>query len=132
MIIVDDTLGAPDPGTKGSETGLCYFADQQIDRSPTGSGVVARIALAHARGKLRIGDSWTYHSLVSNAFAGNGSFTGCITSIENDVTNVNCYLSPSVRVRVEGFAYYTGFHSFVVEDIDPIGEQGFTFNRLSV
>jgi trans-L-3-hydroxyproline dehydratase len=132
VIIVDDTLGAPDPGTKGSETGLCYFADQQIDRSPTGSGVVARIALAHARGKLRIGESWTYHSLVSNAFAGNGSFTGCITSIENDVTNVNCYLSPSVRVRVEGFAYYTGFHSFVVEDIDPIGEQGFTFNRLSV
>lgn len=132
MIIVDETLGAPDPGTKGSETGLCYFADQQIDRSPPGSDVAAKIALAHARGKLGIGKSWIYHSLVSNAFAGKGSFTGCITSIEDEVTGVNCYPSPSVLVRVEGFAYYTGFHSFVVEDIDPIGEQGFTFNRLSV
>lgn len=130
VIIVDANLGNPAPGTRGSETGLCYFADQQIDRSPTGSGVSARIALAYTKGVLRQGESWTYHSLVSNAFAGKGSFTGCVMSVEEDIVDVNGHALRAVRVRVEGFAYYTGFHSFVVEDVDPVGEQGFTFNRL--
>ncbi|KAJ7846152.1 proline racemase [Mycena leptocephala] len=34
-----------EPTPKG-EIGLCFFADQQIDRSPTGSCVMARVALA--------------------------------------------------------------------------------------
>ena len=116
MIIVDDTLGALNAENKGSEAGLCYLANQQIDRSPTGSGVAARIALAHAKGKLGIGESWTYHLLLSNVFGGTVSFTGCVTSIEEEVFDVNGHTSLSVRVRVEGFAYYTGFHSFFVEE----------------
>lgn len=39
IMIVDDGLGVQTQGTKGVETGLCFFADQQIDRSPTGSCV---------------------------------------------------------------------------------------------
>lgn len=130
VIVVDDTVGTPTPGTKGSETGLCYFADQQIDRSPTGSGVSARIALAYAKGVLREGQAWTYHSLVSNAFGGKGSLSGCVTGVDESAVGSGGHASAAVRVRVEGFAYYTGFHSFVVEEVDPIGEQGFTFNRL--
>lgn len=130
VIIVDDTLGMPAPGSKGSDTGICYFADQQVDRSPTGSGVSARIALAHAKGVLRQGESWTYHSLVSNAFAGKGSFTGSVITAEEDASVVPGHKALAVCVKVEGFAYYTGFHSFVVEDADPIGEQGFTFKCL--
>mgnify|MGYP003675982505 FL=1 len=33
---------------------LCYFAEGQLDRSPTGSGVTARLALAYAKGQVTI------------------------------------------------------------------------------
>lgn len=36
-----------------TETGLCFFGDQQIDRSPTGSGIAARVALAYAKGERK-------------------------------------------------------------------------------
>lgn len=77
VIVVDKTLGTPESGTLGGETGLCFFADQQIDRSPTGSSVMARIPLAIAKRELRLGQSWTYHSVVSqacqrDAFVGTG------------------------------------------------------------
>jgi trans-L-3-hydroxyproline dehydratase len=129
IITVDDSIGLPAADAKGAEGGLCYFADQQIDRSPTGGGVAARIALAQAKGSLPKGDKWTYHSLVSYAYGGKGSFTGSVVE-ELEEMRIRGQQRRAVRVRVEGFAYYTGFHSFVVEDLDPIGEQGFTFNRL--
>jgi trans-L-3-hydroxyproline dehydratase len=130
VIVVDDTLGNPTPGSKGSETGICFFADQQVDRSPSGSGVSARIALAHAKGVLRQDESWTYHSLVSNAFAGKGAFTGSVITADQDAAVVDGHASLAVCARVEGFAYYTGFHCFVVEGADSIGEQGFTLRSL--
>ena len=41
----------PDADSQGgAENGLCFFADGQVDRSPTGSGVQARVALAIAKG----------------------------------------------------------------------------------
>ena len=36
---------------------ICVFADRQVDRSPTGSGVIARIALQVARGLIEPGQS---------------------------------------------------------------------------
>ena len=129
VIIVDDSFGTLTEDANGAETGLCYFADQQIDRSPTGSGVSARVALACAKGIMGEGDRWIYHSLVSNAYGGKGSFIGRVIEDLVPVT-IRGQRQQPVRVRVEDFAYYTGFHSFVVEEVDPIGEDGFTFSRL--
>ena len=36
---------------------ICIFAEGQIDRSPTGSGVTARLALAAAKGQMEVGQS---------------------------------------------------------------------------
>jgi hypothetical protein len=44
---------------------LILFRHRQLDRSPTGSAVGARIALAHAKGQIKIGEKRTYHSIVS-------------------------------------------------------------------
>ena len=42
-------------GRDGSPSAnICVFADEQVDRSPTGSGVTARMALAAARKKIQI------------------------------------------------------------------------------
>lgn len=125
MIIVDEGAHNSEPA---SETGLCFFGDQQIDRSPTGSGVAARVALAYARGKRRIGERWRYHSLVSRAFCG-GAFIG--EPIEQvKLPSRFGEAIDAIIVKVEGHAYYTGFNTFVVEEDDPLAE-GFLFDKLS-
>ena len=55
---------AIDSGEAASENSICFFANEQVDRSPTGSGVQARVALAYAKGELKLGESRTYHSPV--------------------------------------------------------------------
>ncbi|KAG7045229.1 proline racemase [Colletotrichum scovillei] len=108
-------------GCVGAETGLYFFGDQQIDRSPTGSVVQARVALAAARGERKLGQSWTYHSLVSRGVGGDrGAFVG--TPVEEvDVGGRRAW-----RVEVSGQAHYTGSSTFVMEDGDEIG-RGFSF-----
>ena len=118
-IITDSTLGKPGPDTLGAETGLCFFSDAQVDRSPTGSGVQARVALAIAKGRRKIGERWTYHSLVSNVYEGEGAFVGeAVEKVGNGLV-----------VKVSGKARYTGACTFVVEEGDQIGK-GFWFDEL--
>ncbi|KAF8176131.1 proline racemase [Mycena galopus ATCC 62051] len=100
--------------TPKGETGLCFFADQQIDRSPTGSCVMARVALAVDQGRLQIGEGCDYESIVSVLNEGNG-FRG--TAVEKG--------PDGVVVKVEGRAFYTGATSFVVEEHDMM-PNGFT------
>ena len=125
IMLVDQNIGRWDEGAGGVETGLCYFANQQVDRSPTGSGVAARAALAYAKELRKVGERWTYHSLVTN-MQGQGGFVGTVVEEVGRQSSL-----PVVHVKVEGFAYYTGTHTFVVEDTDPLGEEGFLFNELS-
>ncbi|KAJ7168647.1 proline racemase, partial [Mycena filopes] len=96
------------------EIGLCFFADQQIDRSPTGSCVMARVALAVEQGRLQVGEGCDYESVVSLLNDGNG-FRG--TAVEKGAAGV--------IVKVEGRAFYTGASSFVVEEHDML-PSGFT------
>ncbi|KAF2214144.1 hypothetical protein CERZMDRAFT_38374 [Cercospora zeae-maydis SCOH1-5] len=123
IIVVDSGLGIALPGTDRAETGLCFFGDQQIDRSPTGSGVAARVALAYAKG---FDKSVTYHSLVSHANRGRGGFAGKV----HKETGKTSQGLPIVRVQVEGFASYVGAASFVFEDSDALGDDGFLFEQL--
>lgn len=133
IIVVDKSLPVPVPSASASastptaETGLCFFASQQIDRSPTGSGVAARIALAIATSTLPIGEKRTYHSLVSNRFHGKGAFIGSAVAVKETPRHANNH--PVVKVCVEGFAYYTGYSDFFVEQSDPMGDDGFVFGR---
>ncbi|KAL2012402.1 hypothetical protein VTN00DRAFT_5120 [Thermoascus crustaceus] len=129
VMVVDHKVGVVPEGSDGAETGLCYFADHQIDRSPTGSCVVARMALAYAKGLRKPGQRWTYHSLVSNAFAGNGGFTASIVE-EVEIAGGEGIKANGVLVRVEGQAYYTGSSTFIVEEDDPISVKGFSMKGV--
>ena len=132
VMVVDDQVGLVPAGSDGAETGLCFFADHQIDRSPTGSCVVARMALAYAKGVRKPGQRWTYHSVVSNAFAGDGGFTASIVD-EVDVPGgaQGQVVARGVRVRVEGRAFYTGSSTFVAEPGDATAESGFTLDSVT-
>lgn len=132
VMVVDGEVGVvPENGSVGAETGLCFFADHQVDRSPTGSCVVARMALAHAKGLRRVGDRWTYHSVVSNAFGGEGGFTASITDEVDILGSHGEVVAKGVNVRVEGKAFYTGSSTFVAEAGDVTSESGFSLQSVT-
>ena len=49
---------------------VCIFAGRQIDRSPTGSGVTARMALHLARREAKLGDERRFESCTGDVFSG--------------------------------------------------------------
>ncbi|EXJ81856.1 hypothetical protein A1O1_07921 [Capronia coronata CBS 617.96] len=119
------------------ETGLCFFANQQIDRSPTGGGVAARAALAYTTGRLAEGQRRCYHSLLSRSQSGRGSFSGTIVQVLSSVDGHDAHEfghpfgHPLVRVRIEGQAFYTGLYTAVVEEGDTVGATGFSLSQLT-
>lgn len=88
---------------------ICVFAEGQVDRSPTGSGVTARLAAAHARGLVAIGERCWFESVTGSRFWG---------EIEGE-TAFNG--RNAVTVRVGGRAYFSGEASFWLEPEDDLG-----------
>lgn len=129
VMVVDREFGTRPEGVDGAETGLCFFAEDQIDRSPTGSCVTARMALAHAKGVRTRGQKWAYNSLVSNKFD-TGAFTASV--VEEDIcVGANDSGKEAVVVRVAGRAYYTGTSTFILEEDDVTSASGFTMEGCS-
>ena len=93
---------------------VCVFADGEVDRSPTGTGVSARLALHHARGELTTGQDIRIESILGT------SFTGRIL----DTTTVGPHAG--VIPEVTGSAHITGRNEFWVDPADPLRE-GFIF-----
>jgi trans-L-3-hydroxyproline dehydratase len=129
IMVSDYTIGIAKDGSEGAEAGIFFFGDGQIDRSPTGSCVVARMALAHAKGLRPVGKRWTYESVVSNSFSA-GSFTAEVTE-EVSLEGIPNDAKKAVRVRVEGHASYIGFSTFVVDKNDEIALDGFLIHDLT-
>lgn len=90
---------------------VCIFADGEVDRSPTGTGVSGRAALLKAKEGLTPLQTVTIESIVG------GNMT---VSIQDE----HCYHGKSaVTPRVSGRAFITGLHQFVLneKDIFPRG-----------
>ena len=49
---------------------VCVFADGEVDRSPTGTGVSGHIAIQDARGAMSPGDQIVVESIVGSSFSG--------------------------------------------------------------
>lgn len=105
-ILTDGHDGSGGVATKN----ICVFADAQIDRSPTGSGVTARLAAMHARGAVAIGEERLFESIAGS------QLTGSVAS----ETKAGGY--DAVTVRVSGRAYYCGRSEFIVEGDDELGK----------
>ncbi|KAL2855981.1 hypothetical protein BJY01DRAFT_186785 [Aspergillus pseudoustus] len=128
VMVVDSKLGFRPDNVEGTETGVCFFGDRdQVDRSPTGSCVTARMALAHAKGLRGLGQRWAYNSLVSNHFKA-GAFTASIVEENIKVQGFEADAWPAVIVRIEGNAFYLGAMDFVQEQGDLTSEVGFTLD----
>lgn len=100
--------GAPsDPAN--TYRNVCVFADGEIDRSPTGTGVSGRIALDAARGLVLPGDSISVESIVGSVFR--------VTYVSSTRVGEIPALIPSVS----GEAFITGRSTFWVDPADPLG-----------
>jgi len=87
---------------------VCIFADGELDRSPTGSGVSARAALHHRKGELGAGKLITIESIIG-------------TTMDVRIAETTVFGEfPAVVPEVSGTAYYTGEHRFDFEEDDPL------------
>jgi trans-L-3-hydroxyproline dehydratase len=104
-ILTDDILLGANAGAPSYN--LCIFAEGQVDRSPTGSGVTARFALAAARRELAVGQSCEVRGVSGQGFVGTlASVTGAPDRLVS-------------RVGVAGRAHYAGRSEFLAESDDP-------------
>ena len=88
---------------------VTVFADGEVDRSPCGSGTSARLALLHAAGRLRTGETLRHRSIVESVFGG--------TVVGETVVAGRA----AVITEVEGSAHLAGRSHFVLEPDDPLG-----------
>ena len=62
-------IGPPtQPGSHSRN--VCIFADGEVDRSPTGTGVSGRLAIHHARGEIGLNESIVIESIIGSRFSG--------------------------------------------------------------
>ncbi len=87
---------------------VCIFADGEVDRCPTGTGVSARAAIHHARGELQIYEPFIVESILGT------SFTGEIVQ----TTKFGQY--EAVIPKVTGAAHITGRNEWLIDPEDPL------------
>jgi proline racemase len=87
---------------------VTVFADGEIDRSATGTGVSARAALLHARGGLRTGDRITIESVLGSTMS-----VRCIGESR-------CGPHAAIVPEVSGTAHVTGRSEFCFDPDDPL------------
>lgn len=89
---------------------VCIFAQGEVDRSPTGSGVSGRMAIHKARGEIDFGESMSIESISGSVFKG------------SVVSEENYGPYKAVIPQVEGTAHITGMHTFLIDPDDPMKE----------
>jgi trans-L-3-hydroxyproline dehydratase len=93
---------------------VCIFANGEVDRSATGSGVSARAALHHIRNELKNNERIIIESILG-------------TTMEVEITGTTKY-GPyeAVIPEVSGTAYIIGQNAFYFDPNDPL-KKGFIF-----
>jgi trans-L-3-hydroxyproline dehydratase len=87
---------------------VCIFADGEVDRSPTGTGVSGRLAIHHARGELALGEAITIESIIGSTFTGRVAQPAAFGP------------HAAVVPEVEGTAHITGRHEFLIDPADEL------------
>ncbi len=100
----------PVEGEGGAQRNVTVFADGEVDRSPCGSGTSARLAILHARGEIGLGETLRHRSIVDSVFDARVIQAG--PPVGGHTT---------VVTEIEGAAFRTGEHTFVLDDRDPLG-----------
>ncbi len=103
------TIFIGDPLTKEADSrNVCIFAEGEVDRSPTGTGVSARMALHYARGEIGINETMIIESIIGSKFKASVHKT----------TKFGQY--DAIIPEVEGNAHITGKNEFIINPDDEL------------
>ncbi len=94
-------------GNRVRARNTCIVSPGRSDRSPTGTGTTARMAVLHARGVLHVGGGLTHSSIIGSEF--HGTIVG--------ETTVGSF--PAIEATIRGRAWITGLHHYFVDGADP-------------
>ncbi len=100
---------APVQVIDGVKTGRNTVAIEpgKLDRSPTGTGCSARMAVLHARGELAVGEMFRGVSII-------GSHFDCHIESVSDINGTT-----AIRPFISGRAWITGIHQVMLDPDDP-------------
>ncbi len=87
---------------------VCIFAEGEVDRSPTGTGVSARLALHFDKGEINSNEKMVIESIIGT------KFTGKVVQ----QTKFGNY--DAVIPEVSGNAFITGKHEYLIDPNDPL------------
>jgi trans-L-3-hydroxyproline dehydratase len=89
---------------------VCIFADGEVDRSPTGSGISARAGLHYSKGEMELNKIYTIESIIG-------------TTMDLEIVE-ECKFGPyhAVIPEVSGNAYVTGINEFLFDPDDPLNK----------
>lgn len=87
---------------------VCIFAEGEVDRCPTGSGVSGRMAIHAAREEIEIGESMKIESIIDTVF----------TASVIEKLDYGPY--QAVTPEVSGTAHIVGKHEFLIDPKDPL------------
>ncbi|HUU79390.1 MAG TPA: proline racemase family protein [candidate division Zixibacteria bacterium] len=103
IIFVDEPLS-----DEADSRNVCVFANGEIDRCPTGTGVSARMAIHHMRGEIGIGEQMVIESIIDSRYKGS-----IVKAIEYGPYK-------AVIPRVEGTAHIIGRNEFFIDPNDSL------------
>ncbi|MEA1903582.1 MAG: proline racemase family protein [Actinomycetota bacterium] len=98
----------PPTDPKNHSRHVCVFADGEVDRSPTGTGVSGRLALLHARSEIDLDQPITIESIVGSEFSG------------RIVAETRAGPYPAVLPEVSGTAHIVGRSELWIDPDDPL------------
>jgi len=89
---------------------VCIFADGEVDRSPTGTGVSGRLAIHYVKSEIGVGEPIIIESVIGSKFIGK--------VLKETMFGQYKAIIP----EVSGEAFITGKHEFYIDPKDPIQE----------
>jgi proline racemase len=89
---------------------VTIFADAEVDRSPCGTGTAAVMAVVDAMGLLADGQPFVHESLIGTRFSGRIASRTAVGE------------HAAIVPEIEGSAWITGEHTFLIDDDDPLKE----------
>lgn len=103
------TIFTGPPSDEGADLrNVTIFADAEVDRSPCGTGTAAVMAVVDAMGLLGTEKPFVHESLIGTRF--NGRVAGRTAVGEHE----------AIVPEIEGSAWITGEHTFLVDERDPL------------
>jgi len=100
----------PALGSGAHSRNVCVFAEGEVDRSPTGTGVSARVAIERARRRLAPGQAFVVESIIGTRFTG------------RIAREVKWEGNDAVVPEIEGSAWITGRSEILIAPDDPLTE----------